>query len=278
MPALAPAAAPSARLVLLAIMLALIAIEYLVSRLRRSGAYDARETLASLAIAIGGRLFGAATAGLVAMPTMWIYRHRLIDLPATPWLLPALFLAVELCYYWHHRAMHGVNWLWATHAVHHSSTRLNLSAALRLGWGGNLSGGILFYLPLVWLGFHPLAVLAMLGIALGYQFFLHAAWAPRLGPLEWLLNTPTHHHVHHAANDACGDGNFGGALIVFDRLFGTFAAAPGTEPLRFGLHGAAPPTGAPLTVVLVGWRGLARAWRDAENGRERWRALFGSPC
>ncbi|HUN47947.1 MAG TPA: sterol desaturase family protein [Stellaceae bacterium] len=258
-------------------MLALIATEYLASRLKRSSAYDARETLASLAIAAGGRLIGTATTGLAALPMIWVYRHRLADPPSTPWLLPPLFLAVELCYYWHHRAMHGVSWLWATHAVHHSTTRLNLSAALRLGWGGTLTGGFLFYLPLVWLGFHPLAVLAMLGGGLTYQFFLHAVWVPRLGPLEWLLNTPAHHHVHHAANDACRDRNFGGALIVFDRLFGTFAAAPAGERLRFGLHGVAPSTGAPLQILLVGWRAVARASRDAQTWRDRWDALFGRP-
>jgi len=267
-----------ARLVLLAVMLGLIAIEYLLSRLRRNGAYDGRETLATLVIALGGRLFGGLTAGLLASPLLWIYRHRLLDVPASPWSAAALFLAVELCYYWHHRAMHGVNWLWATHAVHHSASRLNLSAALRLGWGGNLSGGILFYLPLVWLGFPPLAVLAALGLGLSYQFFLHMAWVPHLGPLEWVLNTPRHHHVHHAANGSCRDRNFGSVLVVFDRLFGTYGEAPAEEPLRFGLDGAALSPAQPLQALLVGWRGLSRSLRDAKTSRDRWRALFGAPA
>src|SRR5581483_2365803 len=100
-----------------------------------------------------------------------------------------------------------------------------------LGWGGALAGGFAFYLPLLLIGFRPQGILAMLAISGLYQFFLHAAWAPRLGPLEWVLNTPRHHHVHHAANEVCLDRNFGGILIVFDRLFGTFAGAP-AEPLR----------------------------------------------
>ncbi len=99
----------------------------------------------------------------------------------------------------------------------------------RLGWGGDLTGGFLFYLPLVTLGFHPVAVFGMLGLGLFYQFFLHVACPPSLGPLEWILNTPRHHHVHHASNGEYLDKNFGSVLIVFDRLFGTFAKAPKTR-------------------------------------------------
>lgn len=271
-------ASGSGRLLVPGTMLALIAIEALASRLRKRGAYDVRETAATLAIAVVGRLIGAATAGVATVPMMWVYRHRLLDPPtATAWSLVALFVGVELCYYWHHRAMHGVSWLWATHAVHHSSTKLNLSAALRLGWGGNLTGGFVFYLPLVGLGFQPLAVLAMLGVGLLYQFFLHVAWVPHLGPLDWLLNTPAQHHVHHAANDRCRDRNFGSVLLVFDRLFGTFAEAPAGEPLRFGVDGQEVGARNPLGAVLVGWRPLVRAWRDAVTWRGRWIALFGPP-
>ncbi len=275
-----PSFAPgSGRLVLPAIMLALIGLEYLASRIGRHHVYDAREILATLAIAVGGRLIGAATAGIAAAPMLWLYRHRLLDMPvAEPWSLATLFLGVEFSYYWHHRAMHGVSWLWATHAVHHSTTKLNLSAALRLGWGGNLSGGFLFYLPLVGLGFHPLAVLAVLGVGLLYQFFLHMAWAPQLGSLDWALNTPASHHVHHAANDACRDRNFGSMLLVFDRMFGTFARAPVGEPLRFGVDGVDARFGNPLRVAVVGWRPLLRAWRDAVSWRGRWIAVFGRPA
>ena len=95
-------------------------------------------------------------------------------------------------------------------------------------------GGGLFFLPLTLLGFHPLAVIGMFVLNLLYQFFLHTEHAPRLGPLEWVLNTPAHHRVHHASNASCLDKNFAGVFIVWDRLFGTFAAAPTDEKLRFG--------------------------------------------
>lgn len=259
--------------------LALMAIEYAVARFMKSDAHDLGETGASLVIAVGHRATTAASAGIVALPMQWVFEHRLFDISLyAPASLAALFLGVEFCYYWHHLAMHKVRWFWATHSVHHSATRLNLTAAIRLGWGSAISGGFLFYLPLVWLGFAPVAVFAAMAGGLFYQFFLHAAYAPRLGPLEWVFNTPRHHHVHHAANDSCVDRNFGSVLIVFDRLFGTFAAAPADEPLRYGLKGAPGPARRPLAAALAGWVEIGRGLRNAGGWRGRWRALFGTPA
>ena len=176
-------------------------------------------------------------AGIVAIPFAFVYQHRLFDFSSTsaPALL-GLFLGSEFLYYWQHRASHRIRWMWATHRVHHSPTQFNLTAAIRLGWTGNISGNFLFFLPLVWIGFHPFAVVAMLGVNLTYQFFIHTEFAPRLGPLEFVLNTPAHHRVHHASNEPCLDKNYGGILIIFDRLFGTFAHCAGRRaaPLRTG--------------------------------------------
>jgi sterol desaturase/sphingolipid hydroxylase (fatty acid hydroxylase superfamily) len=259
--------------------LILMALEYAVARLTKSNAYDLGETAASLVIAIGHRVTTAATAGIAGVPMQWIFEHRLFEIPPYhPASLAALFLGVEFCYYWHHVAMHKVRWFWATHAVHHSATKLNLTAAIRLGWGSNVSGGFLFYLPLVWLGFAPAAVFATMALGLFYQFFLHTAHSPRLGPLEWVLNTPRHHHVHHASNEACLDRNFGSVLIVFDRLFGSFAPAPADEPLRYGLKGSRVPTRQPFAAALAGWGEIVRGLYRAGSWRGRWQALFGPPA
>lgn len=257
--------------------LALILLEYLFHKLNHDEAYDVRESATSLFIAVGNKVIGYLTGGIVAVPMLFVYQHRLFTMPlGSGWAWVTLFFCVEFSYYVHHVAMHRVSWLWASHAVHHSPTRLNLSAAVRLGWGGNISGGFLFYLPLVALGFHPLAVVAMLGLGLLYQFLLHVAHPPHLGALERVLNTPRHHRVHHAANAACLDKNFGLVLIVFDRLFGTFASAPKDEVLRFGVAGAAPSAN-PLRVVFGVWlKILSDAWQARGLGA-RMRALFGAP-
>jgi sterol desaturase/sphingolipid hydroxylase (fatty acid hydroxylase superfamily) len=185
---------------------------------------------------------------------------------------------VDLVFYWFHRTEHGVRVLWASHAVHHSATSLNLTAAVRLGWTGTLSGAVLVLLlvPLTVLGFHPVAVMAMLALNLLYQFFLHTAHAPRLGALEWVLNTPTHHRVHHAVNASCLDKNFAGVFIVWDRMFGTFANAPPDEKLRFGLLTPLPSQNV-LTVNFFEWRRLLRDLRQAQGLKRRLRILFGAP-
>jgi sterol desaturase/sphingolipid hydroxylase (fatty acid hydroxylase superfamily) len=129
---------------------------------------------------------------------------------------------------------------------------------------------------MVWLGFHPLAVLGMMSINLSYQFFIHTQLAPSLGPLEWVLNTPRHHQVHHASNASCLDKNFGGILIIFDRLFGTFAARPADEALRYGL--ARPLTSYnPVYIAFHEWIAILRDLGRAQGWRECWRLLFGRP-
>lgn len=259
------------------VALALMAAEYLFHRLNDADSHDGGETAASLMVGVGNKLVMALTAGIAAVPVLFVHEHRLLDIPLDgPVTLLALFLAVELSYYVHHLAMHKVRWLWATHAVHHSPTRLNLTAAVRLGWGGHLTGGLVFYLPLVAVGFHPAAVFGLLGLGLGYQFFLHLSHPPHLGPLEWLLNTPRHHQVHHASNPACIDRNFGGVLIIFDRLFGTFAEAPKEEALRFGLVGEGP-TRHPLRIVFGVWTAMLKDAIAAPSLAGKLRALFGPP-
>jgi sterol desaturase/sphingolipid hydroxylase (fatty acid hydroxylase superfamily) len=262
----------------LLLALTFIALEFAYGRLaRHEEMHDTRETLASLGIAAGNLATKAVTSGLSAVPFFVVYRIRLTDIPLdAAWSWLALFIGVEFFYYWFHLASHRVRWLWATHAVHHSATRFNLSAAVRLGWTGQLTGGFVFFLPLAWLGFHPLAIAAMLAIGLLYQFFLHTALPVDLGPLEWVLNTPAHHRVHHACNDRCLDRNYGSVLIVFDRLFGTFAGAPRDEVLRFGLKGRAPSNN-PLVIAFGEWTHLAAdAWR-ATGLRQKLKVLFGPP-
>lgn len=263
---------------LLPVTLVFVAAEYAYARLSaHDERYEIKETLASIAVSLGDIAARIATSGLAAVPFVILYQHRLLDIPLdNPWSLLALYLGVEFCYYWFHRASHRIRWLWATHAVHHSATHFNLSAAIRLGWTGQLTGAFVFFLPLAWLGFHPLAIsLTLLG-GLLYQFFLHTSLPVHLGPLEWLLNTPAHHRVHHASNDGCLDINYSSTLIIFVRLFGTFASAPANEPLRFGLKGRTPSNN-PLQIALGEWVLL---WRDVTRVsglRAKLRILFGTP-
>jgi len=239
--------------------------------------HDVKETGASIGVAIGDVAARLLTSGLSAVPFFFLYQHRLLDIALNSiWSWLALFVGVEFFYYWFHVASHRVRWLWATHAVHHSATKFNLSAAIRLGWTGPLTGAFVFFLPLAWIGFHPLATAFMIGLGLLYQFFLHTAVPVSLGPLEWVLNSPSHHRVHHASNEPCLDKNYGSVLIVFDRLFGTFTEAPREEPLKFGVKGRTPSNN-PFMIALGEWRHLLRDVWKTPGFLGRVRVLFGPP-
>ncbi len=261
----------------LAVALVFMLIEFGVSRLARRDVHDLGESAASLAVAVGQSLLRVLEAGALAVPFVFAYRHRLFDFDSHAiGALVALFLATEFVYYWHHRVSHRVRWFWATHAVHHSARHLNFTAAIRLGWTGNLTGSFVFFLPLAWIGFDPRMIGALLGLNLLYQFFVHTEFVPSLGPLEWVLNTPAQHRVHHASNAACLDRNFGGVLSVFDHLFGTYAKAPADEPLRYGLAGREA-TRDPLRIALGEWGALLADLRHAASWSTRLRLLAGPP-
>ncbi|MEZ5728881.1 MAG: sterol desaturase family protein [Burkholderiaceae bacterium] len=219
---------------------------------------------------------------LVPVPFMgaafeWLWAHRLFTLPLEGLgSFAILFLAQELFYYGYHRAAHRVRWFWATHAVHHSPNQLNLAAAYRLGLTGKFTGTLLFFMPLVWLGFSPEVVVATLSLNLLYQFWLHATWIPRLGWLEWVLNTPSSHRVHHASNLCYLDANYGGVLIVFDRLFGTYVAERDDEPCVYGWVKPIRSRN-PLKVEFTTWVALARDLARARSVREVLGLLLGPP-
>ena len=265
------------RFLIFAMAIGLMALEYGISRLADRDTHDWRESAASFGVALGQTLLRGFEAGVVAVPFAFLYQHRLLDFDQTSLpALAALFIGSEFLYYWQHRASHRIRWMWATHSVHHSTTRFNLTAAIRLGWTGSISGNFLFFLPLALFGFHPFMIAAMLGFNLFYQFFIHTEFVPPLGLLEWVLNTPNHHRVHHASNEACLDRNFGGILIVFDRLFGTFAEPPAEQQLRYGLVGGKPSFN-PVKTALGEWAAMLRDLRRAPGAGAKLRSLFGPP-
>ncbi len=258
--------------------LGLMLLEVVLLRWRAGRGYDWRESSASLLIAIGHRLIGAVTAGLVVAVFAWAWEHRIATVPLqAAWAWATLFFASEFAYYWQHRLSHVSRWFWASHRVHHSAEHFNLSMAPRLGWTATASGAWLFYLPLPWLGFDPRAVAAMLVLNLVYQFFLHTELVPELGWLEQVFNTPARHRVHHASNGDYLDRNFGGILIVFDRLFGTAARALPEVPIRYGLHGAAAGHN-PFSILFGEWRAILADLLRARRVADVMLLLFASPA
>lgn len=263
--------------VFLAFVLFLIVAEALWRRWGSRQGYDVGAAAASAGVAAGNALLKPLSAAVTTAVMFAVEPFAIWRFSADHWATWAAgFVAVEFVYYWYHRWSHTIRWLWASHAVHHSANEYTLPAAVRLGWTSLLSGGWLLFAPLVLLGFPPLVVTGLLAANLSYQFLLHTELVGRLGPLEWILNTPQHHRVHHASNPQYLDRNFGGVVIVWDRLFGTFAEEAAEEPIRYGL--TRPLTSSnPFVIALHEWGAMGRDVAKAGSWKDRARAAFGRP-
>ncbi len=262
---------------ILLVLLALALAEY-GWRTRRAGpGYDRGAALASVGVAIGQFAIKPLTAGIIGGVFLAAAAAAPVHLPFSDgrvWLIG--FFAVEFAYYWFHRWSHMINWLWATHAVHHSANEMTLPAAIRLGWTGALSGGWLIFVPLVVLGFPPFMVAALLSANLLFQYGLHTEAVGKLGWLEHVFNTPSRHRAHHASEAPFLDCNFGGVLIIFDALFGTLRTEPDGGGLRYGLvHPLR--TNNPVIIALQYWGVMIAALVQARSARHYAEVLFGRP-
>jgi sterol desaturase/sphingolipid hydroxylase (fatty acid hydroxylase superfamily) len=243
----------------------------------RGRSYDFRSAGTSVLLAIGRRAVDRAPLWLALPCAALFYEHRLFDLPEDAWWTwPILLLGVDLAHYVSHRASHRIAWLWASHAVHHTSTELTLAAAYRLGWTGRLTLALASFSPLALLGFQPARIVGVYTLTLVYQVWIHAAWIPSLGPLEGIFNTPSAHRVHHANALAYRDKNFGGMLVIFDRLFGTYAPEDPAIATTYGWV-TREQAGRPGFVLVEPYRRLWQRVRAASGMRGLAVALFGAP-
>lgn len=256
------------------VFLICIALELCVARRRGQSLYGAKDSAACLGMGLGNVIIAAGVKTVTVGFLFVLYEYRVWTVPVDAWWAWVLILfAEDFCYYWFHRFHHEVRLGWAAHVNHHSSQYYNLAVALRQSWTTPITG-FMFWWPLALLGFHPLMILTQQAISLLYQFWIHTRTIERLGPLEWVLNTPSHHRVHHGANPEYLDRNYGGILIIWDRLFGTFE--PERAPVRYGLvHNI--DTHNPLRIAFHEWAAMFRDARQARGWRARLRQLLGRP-
>jgi sterol desaturase/sphingolipid hydroxylase (fatty acid hydroxylase superfamily) len=246
------------------VFLGLIALEFFVGLARGRNTYRLHDAMSSIGLGMLSQLAGLFTkvwtVGLYAL----VYEHvALFELDArSVWVWIAALVMYDFCYYWLHRAGHRVGVLWAAHVVHHQSEDYNLSTALRQTGSGWLLGWI-FYLPMAVLGVPPLVFGVVALIDLLYQFWVHTQQVGKLGWFDRWFCSPSNHRVHHAVNDRYVDKNYGGILILWDRLFGTFEDERDDEPCVYG-------TRSPLRSFNPLWANLevyAALARDAWHAR-----------
>jgi sterol desaturase/sphingolipid hydroxylase (fatty acid hydroxylase superfamily) len=253
-----------------------VLLEIAVARARRMAAYEIRDTAASLAMGLGNLAIGLV-AGIGAYVALnWVYQAHLLDLGYRWWSIVLVVFADDLTYYWFHRLSHRCRFWWAAHINHHTSQHYNLSTALRQTWTGGIFEWVL-WLPLALVGFPPALVVFTKGVSLVYQFWIHTETIGHLPRwIEAVMNTPSHHRVHHATNPRYLDRNYAGIFIVWDRLFGTFVDEAASDPCRYGIVRNIGSFN-PLRIALHEWVAILRDLRAARSGRERVVYLLGAP-
>ncbi|MCH7344216.1 sterol desaturase family protein [Pelomonas sp. CA6] len=259
------------------VFLLMIVLEWMLGRARGQTLYRAADTVSSLGNGIASQLTGMFTKLFMLGIYTWIWqRAALFELSASsPWVWLAALLIYDFCYYWNHRLGHTVAVLWAAHAVHHSSEEYNLSTALRQTSTGFLFSWI-FYLPMALLGFPPLVYVVVGLIDLLYQFWVHTRAVGRLGWFDRWFCSPSNHRVHHGQNDYCLDRNYGGILMVWDRLFGTFVEEREGEPIVYGVLGQLK-SWSPWQANLRGYQQIWSDLRLADNWGDRLSIWFRHP-
>ena len=256
----------------------LIGVELIAVRLRGPrGAYRFADSITNLSCGVGQQVLEPFFKSIAILPYAWLWEHaRVATVPADSLLAwGALVAGVDLGYYAFHRASHRVGFLWAVHAVHHQSEEYNLSVALRQPWFESFFSPF-FYLPLAVLGFPPIMYLGGVTIDTLYQFWIHTRAIGRLGPVEWIMNTPSHHRVHHGIDPEYVDRNYAGIFIVWDRLFGTYRVE-GREPRLAGTVKPVCPRGTPSRRTSPRWKDLWAMARSTHRLADKARVWLAPP-
>lgn len=214
----------------------LVLAEMVVARIKDRTRYEPRDTLTSLGLGFGSTIAGALSGGAVFALMTWVWQFRLFEIGYAWYWFVLAFVLDDFAYYVFHRSAHRVRWFWASHVIHHSSQHYNLSTALRQTWTGFFCLAFVFRLPLCLIGFPPPMVFFVAGLNLIYQFWIHTEMIGRMPRwFEAVMNTPSHHRVHHATNPRYLDRNYAGAFIVWDRMFGTFEPERDDDKPRYGI-------------------------------------------
>jgi len=262
-----------------------IAAELLVSAVTGRRLFSLADSAANVAMYTGYVAVGLVWVHVVFIIYTAVADHALVQFTVGGWHIGnnglwwewlVLFVLEDLCFYCFHRSSHRVRFLWASHVSHHSSRHFNLTVAFRQTWVP--FSAVVFWLPLLLLGFDPLMVMTVQFASLSYQELLHTQLLPRLGPIEWIFNTPSHHAVHHGHNPAYVDKNFGGVLIIWDRLFGSFAQHEGDcgKKIEFGI-GKKFESHNPITIAFHEWWAMAKGLVRSRSAKQALVEIVGPP-
>ena len=258
------------------IVLAMILAEVLFSSFYNKNLYKKNDTLCTIGLLSGNIFMVFALKGATLALHFYLFQFKIFNLTEILpiWVLWIItFLAIDLVFYFYHRISHRVNFLWAIHMSHHSSEEMNFAVSFRQAWFGPLSK-IPFFMILPLIGFDPTIVAVAGVVSTLWGIVGHTQIIGKLGPLELIFNTPSHHRVHHGSNKQYIDKNYGNLLIIWDRIFGTFE--PEDEPVKFGLVRNVN-TFNPTKITFMGWTDIFKSIKNASSFNEVIYYLFGPP-
>ena len=258
------------------IILALIFFEVFISNWQSKSFYKAGDTYCTSGLLFGNIIIGFVIKSSIVAFHFVLYEYRFFDLMSSMpiWLLWVLtFILIDLVFYIYHRMSHRVRFLWTVHMSHHSSEEMNFAVSFRQAWFGPVSK-IPFFMVLPILGLDPLMIAVAGVVSTLWGVVGHTQIIGKLGPLEWVFNTPSHHRVHHGSNPEYIDKNYGNLFIIWDRIFGTFE--PENKPVEYGLVNNVN-TFNPIKITFMGWEKLFKDIRNSESFKETIGLIFGPP-
>ena len=258
------------------IVLTLITAEVIYSAINNLGYYKLKDSLAGFGLLFGNISVSLLTKSSIFFFSLFIYQFKLITIneifPA--WLVwPLTFLVIDFIYYWYHRCSHRIRFLWAVHMNHHSSEEMNFSVALRQPWFGPLTK-VPFFAVMPLIGFDPIITAIAGAVSTLYGLLTHTKWVNKLSFLEYILITPSHHRVHHGSNENYIDKNYGNLLIIWDKIFGTYAAEK--EEVNYGIRENVN-TFNPIKITFMNWYLMYKDFKKSRGYKNKLLSFFGAP-
>jgi len=238
--------------------------------------YQLQDSIANTALALMHQGSDAVALFLLMPFFYWLHQFRLFEIELNVLTVFTAFLLQDFLYYWFHRASHNIHWLWAAHVVHHSSTKMNFTTAFRQSLMYPIAGMWVFWMPMILLGFEPNIVFSVVALNLAFQFFVHTQTVGQLGVVEKVFNTPSHHRVHHATNEGYIDRNYAGVLIIWDKLFSTYAQEQLNKPITYGIVGQINSNN-PLFITFHQWQYLLMQLKQQQGLVAKIKVLFAYP-
>ena len=258
------------------VVLALIFLEVAYSTVFGLKLYNFKDTLAGLGLLAGNFFIGLLTKSSIFLLYVYVYQFKIVivnDLIPI-WLVWIItFITIDFIYYWYHRMSHRVRFMWAVHMNHHSSEEMNFTVSLRQAWFGPITK-VPFFVLMPLIGFDPI-ITAIAGVASTLWGVIgHTQWIRRLGPFEYIFVTPSSHRVHHGSNESYIDKNYGNLLIIWDRLFGTFAEE--IEQVKFGIKDNVK-TFNPIKITFMFWQQMVSDFKQSTSIKAKFLSFFGKP-